>query len=191
MLASQKKSGVRSALLVVTWAMLSISPFIVTTVNGEAIEFLTAEEAKPLKQVFPDADVFSATTGDLPHHKAYTTDPESDARTLVGFVFMTHEVEPYEWAYASAIEALVGLTIDGNITKVMIVDHFEPFGYFSIDEPEFVVQFEGKSVLDRFEVGRDVDAITHASITVEGTARVLRKSARQIVRQHLREQKKK
>ena len=185
------KLGVGNVLVVVTLATLSISQFIVSAVNGEVIVAATAEEERRLKHVFPDADVFLETIGKLPHHKAYKTDSRTGDKTLLGFVFMTHEVEPEEWAYASEIEALVGVTTGGTITKVMIVDHWEPFGYFSIDEPEFVEQFEGKSVLDRFEVGRDIDAVTGATITVEGTTRVIRKSARQIVRQHLLEQKNK
>ena len=46
-------------------------------------------------------------------------------------------------------------------------------------------------MLERFEVGGDIDAVTSATVTIEGTARVIRKSARKIVRQHLVEQKKK
>ena len=178
-------------LVVVTLATLGISQFILSAVNSEVLVAVTAEEETRLKHIFPDADEFLATTEKLPHHKAYKTNPRTGDKTLLGFVFMTHEVEPDEWAYASPIEALVGVTTGGTITKVLIVYHWEPFGYFSIDEPEFVKQFEGKSVLDRFEVGRDIDAVASATITVEGTARVIRKSARQIVRQYLLEQKNK
>lgn len=176
-------------MVVATLATLSISQFMISPVNGEAVVARTAEEERRFKDVFPDADVFLATTENLLHYKAYKTDPSTGDKTLLGFVFMTHEVEPEEWAYASEIEALVGVTTDGTITKVMIVDHYEPFGYFSIDAPEFVEQFEGKSILERFEVGRDIDAVTSATMSVEGTARVIRKSSRRIVRQHLLDQK--
>ena len=187
-MATEKKLPVGSVLVVATLAALCINQIIISAVNGEVIVSTTAEEDR-LKDVFPDADVFLAETEKLPHYKAYRTDPRTGDRTLLGFVFMTHEVEPDEWAYASEIEALVGVTTGGTITKVMIVDHYEPFGYFSIDLPEFVEQFEGKSILDRFEVGRDIDAVTSATMSVEGTARVIRNSARRILRQHLLEQK--
>lgn len=188
-MASQTRLAVGSMLVVATLATLSIGRVIASAVNDEVILGATAEEKRRFEQVFTDADVFLLTTGKLPHHRAYKTASATGDKTLLGFVFMTHEVEPEEWAYAGEIKALVGVTTGGTITGVMIVDHWEPFGYFSIDEPEFVEQFAGKSVLDRFEVGRDIDAVTGATITVEGTARVIRKSARQIVRQHLLQQK--
>ena len=71
------------------------------------------------------------------------------------------------------------------ITKVKIVDHYEPFGYFSIDPPEFATQFDGKNILERFEEGYDVDSVTGATITVDGAARVIRKSARRIARAYI------
>jgi len=146
-------------------------------------------ELKELKDIFPAADLFSEKSGRLPHYKAYSVDAGSGAVNLIGFVFMTNEVEPDEFAYASSIDALVGLTVQGTITKVKILRHIEPFGYFSIDPPEFAAQFEGKSILDPFEWGDDVDAVTGATITVEGAFRVLRKSTRAIARQYLQEQK--
>lgn len=160
-----------------------------TVAQVEAIDAASAEEQQRLKEVFPGADVFSAKGGKKPHYKAYATDPKTSVNTLLGFVFMTHEIEPEEWAYSSEIEALVGMTTEGVITKIKMVDHYEPFGYFSIDPTEFVDQFEGKSILDPFEEGRDIDTVTRATITIEGAARVIRKSARQIARQYLAEQK--
>ena len=155
---------------------------------AEPIEQVTEDEEALLREVFPQADIFSTKSGVLPHHKVYKTDPKSGGNTLLGFAFMTHEVEPDEWAYEGPIEILVGMTVEGEIIGVKIVDHYEPFGYFSIDPPEFSEQFAGKSILDQFEEGRDVDSVSRATITVESAARVIKKSARQIARQHLRQE---
>jgi NosR/NirI family transcriptional regulator, nitrous oxide reductase regulator len=147
----------------------------------------SADEIVRLKEVFPKAAAFSAKGGALPHYKAYTAQSKTGADELVGFVFMTHEVEPDEYGYASQIEILVGLTTGGVITGVKVIDHREPFGSFSIDPPEFATQFKGKSILDAFDVGEDIDAVTRATITIDGAARVIRKSARRILKQHLAE----
>lgn len=187
-MAANKKLGVTKDLQVLAFSMalLMTATGLPAIAPAQAQDTASSEEQDLLKEVFPDAAVFSDKTGRLPHYKAYA----SDGETLLGFVFMTHEVEPEEWAYSSEIEALVGLTLGGVITHVKIVDHYEPFGYFSIDPPEFVKQFDGKSILDPFEEGRDIDTVTRATITVEGAARVIRKAARQIARQHLAEQRK-
>lgn len=159
--------------------------------RAEPIDQATEEEEALLREVFPQADIFSTKSGVLPHHKVYSTDPDSGTNTLLGFAFMTHEVEPDEWAYEGPIEILVGMTVEGAITGVKIVDHYEPFGYFSIDPPEFSEQFDDKSILDQFEEGRDIDSVSRATITVESAARVIRKSARQIARQHLKQEQSK
>lgn len=188
-MTAQKKLNLVIGLVAFALVLVVASQVSFTIAQDKAIEAASAEEQLLLKEVFPGADVFSTKEGKKPHYRAYATDSKSGANTLLGFVFMTHEVEPEEWAYSSEIEALVGITTEGVITKVKMVDHYEPFGYFSIDPPEFVDQFEGKSILDPFEEGRDIDTVTRATITIEGAARVIRKSARQIAKQYLAEQK--
>ena len=176
------------------WVMLAVAlvvfEFVLRAsgaVSGEGIATVTTQEARRLQQVFPAADEFSLKEGEVPHHKAYRLEPETGERVMLGFVFETRDVEPREVAYSSVINALVGLTLDGSITKVVIMDHREPYGFISIDPPRFAAQFEDKSILDRFRVGRDIDAVSGATITLRGAARIIRKSARRIAQQHLKE----
>ena len=58
-------------------------------------------------------------------------------------------------------------------------------GYFSVDLPEWPVQFEQKSIRDRFRVGEDIDAISRATVTVTSASRAVRNSARRIARAYL------
>jgi transcriptional regulator of nitric oxide reductase len=139
------------------------------------------------RAILPGAEFFVRADDQLPHFRAYRPDPSSGETKLVGFVFFTHEVEPYEVAYAGRIDILAGMTVGGVITGIEVLYHDEPYGDFSIDKPEFAAQFAGKSILDPLRVGDDIDSVTRATITVEGATRTIRKSARQIARQHLRE----
>lgn len=75
---------------------------------------VAVDEEDLLNKVFPDAGVFSAKSGLYPSHKAYTTDPDSGASTLVGFVFLTTDVEPEERAYGGPIDILVGMTAEAR-----------------------------------------------------------------------------
>ena len=188
----QKPLSFAIFLFVSAFVVVGASQTILTASHADAIEIkvATQEEEQLFKEVFPDAEVFSSKEGRHPHHKAYGPDPDTGETVLLGFVFMTIEVEPEEWAYSSEIEVLVGMTTEGVITKAKMIDHYEPFGYFSIDPPEFIEQFEGKSILDPFEEGRDIDTVTRATITIEGAARVIKKAARKIARQYLSEQNK-
>ncbi len=158
---------------------------ITSVSSGQAIQTLTPEEEESLRQVFRGANRFSIKGGELPHHKAYTIELDSGAESLVGFVFLTFDIEPDEIAYNGRIRILVGMTTEGVLTGIKVVRHREPYGYSSIQRRNFSPQFEGKSILERFWVGRDVDAVTGATITVKGAARVIRKSARKIAKRYI------
>jgi NosR/NirI family nitrous oxide reductase transcriptional regulator len=80
---------------------------------------------------------------------------------------------------------LVGMNTVGEITGVIVADHREPYGYFSIDLPAWPRQFADKSIRDQFKVGVDVDAISRATITVTSASRAIRNASRKVARAHL------
>ena len=133
-----------------------------------------------LRQLFPGAASFSPKTGEPPHFAAY-----SGRQTITGYAFWTTELEPLERGYDGPIKMLVGLDTRGVLTGVLVVEHHEPYGNFSIDLPEFTAQFRGKSVRDPFKVGGDIRAVSRATMTVSSAARAVRNSARRIARQLL------
>jgi NosR/NirI family transcriptional regulator, nitrous oxide reductase regulator len=137
-----------------------------------------------LKQLFPAATSFSAKTGSPPHFKALKRDPAAGDQ-VIGFAFWTTELEPLERGYSGPIKILVGMTPDAVLTGIVVVDHHEPYGDFSIEPPAFAAQFAGKHIRDPFRVGGDIDAVSRASITVTSATRTVRNSARRLARQLL------
>ena len=85
---------------------------------------------------------------------------------------------------------LVGMDPGGTLIDISIVYHDEPFGYFSIDPPEFIEQFRGKSVLAPMTVGQDIDGVSRATITNNAAVRSIRDSARRMAREFLTERSK-
>ena len=134
-----------------------------------------------LARLFPTAASFSPKEGSPPHFKARSANGD-----VVGFAFWTTELEPLERGYDGPIQALVGVDLDAELTGIIVVRHHEPYGYFSIDTPEYAAQFVRKSVRDRFRVGADVDAVATATITVRSATRAVRNGARRIARRFLR-----
>ena len=65
---------------------------------------------------------------------------------------------------------------------MIVAQHNEPYGNFSIEPPRFAAQFRGKSIRDQFRVGADVDAVSRATITVSSAARAIRNSARRVAK---------
>jgi NosR/NirI family nitrous oxide reductase transcriptional regulator len=133
-----------------------------------------------LRRLFPAAAAFSPKSGEPPHYKAL-----DQRRAVVGYAFWTTELEPLERGYDGPIKILVGLDPRGVIAGVVVVEHNEPYGNFSIDLPQFAAQFRGKNIRDPFRVGADVHAVSRATMTVSSAARAIRNSARRVARQLL------
>ena len=138
-----------------------------------------------LNQLFPAATAFSPKAGDPPHFKAYIHAAQSSQPTLAGFAFWTTELEPLERGYDGPIKVLVGMDTHGILTGILVVEHHEPYGYFSVDPPAFRAQFKGKSIRDSFRVGNDIDAVSTATLTVTSATRAVRNGARRVARQFL------
>ena len=132
-----------------------------------------------LKRLFPSATAFTPKGGDPPHFKALS------GQTLLGLAFWTTELQPLERGYDGPIKILVGMDTKGALTGIVVVEHHEPYGNFSVDTAGFASQFRGKSIRDAFKVGVDVDAISRATISVTSASRAIRNSARLAARQLL------
>lgn len=135
-----------------------------------------------LKQLFPAATAFSPKEGDPPHFKAFAG---ARGDVLLGYAFWTTELVPLERGYGGPIPILVGLDTRGVITAIVVAEHHEPYGDFSIDRPQFAAQFRNKDVRDPFRLGEDIDAVSRATITMSSAVRAVRNSARRIARQFL------
>jgi NosR/NirI family transcriptional regulator, nitrous oxide reductase regulator len=136
-----------------------------------------------LKQLFPSATSFSPKGGAPPHFTALING--AGAPVVAGYAFWTTELEPLERGYHGPIKMLVGLDLKGVLAGVVVVENHEPYGNFSVEPPQFAAQFRGKDIRDPFKVGKDVDAVSRASITIESATRAIRNSARRVARELL------
>lgn len=156
---------------------------LVAAVAAQQRIFTNPKPDAHLKKLFPSAAAFSPLAGTPLHFKAYGVDPKTDpAAAPIGYAFWTTDIVPLERAYHGPIHFLVGMDLHGRLTGVVLDYDSEPYGYFSIQPPEFVARLKGKSVRDPFRVGGDIDAVSRASVTMNGAARAIRDSARQMAR---------
>ncbi len=138
-----------------------------------------------LRELFPDAASFSEKEGDPPHFKAYAESPSGSDPEVIGFAYWTTELDPLERGYDGPIKMFVGMEPNAQLRGVILIEHYEPYGDFSIERPEFVAQFDGKDIRNRFRVGDDIDAVSRATITVRSASRAVRNSSRRIARAYL------
>ncbi|MGE0394801.1 MAG: FMN-binding protein [Vicinamibacterales bacterium] len=154
---------------------LSSSAFLLAQGKAELVQ-------AHLKSLFPNAASFSPKEAlPLPHFKAFGADGK-----LLGLAFYTTELEPLERGYDGPVKMLVGLDTRGIFAGIVVVQHVEPFGKFSVDTPRFAQQFKGKSVRDPFKPGEDLDVVATATITINHATRAVRKSARRVAVQMLK-----
>ena len=150
--------------------------------QGQAETSLAPADEAVLRELIPHADHFRLVEKGLRHFRAYAEPVPSGESQLVGLAFFTTDLTPRIYAYKGRITTLVGVDTGGILIGIRVIHHYEPFGYFSIDRPAFPRQFVGKSILDPFEVGEDIDAVSRATITVDAATRAIRQGARQLVR---------
>ena len=139
-----------------------------------------------LREALPEADSFRFIDRGTPHYRGYRTGANGE-KTLVGLGFFTVDFTPDVRGYKGEIWMLIGMNPGGTLIDISMVYHSEPFGYFSIDLPEFLAQFRGKSVLAPMTVGDDIDAISRATLTNNAAVRSIRDSARRMAREFLAE----
>jgi NosR/NirI family nitrous oxide reductase transcriptional regulator len=168
----------RAAVLAAAFALL-----VLPMANGQAID--DPELLAELRQLFPDAASFSPKAGNPPHFKALGAAASGQEPAVLGYAFWTTELEPLERGFDGPIKMLVGMDTSGVLEGIIVTEHHEPYGYFSVDVPEFPAQFKGKNIRDKFKVGEDVDAVARATMTVTSSSRAIRNSSRRIARTYL------
>jgi len=139
-----------------------------------------------LKKLFPQAVAFSPLEGTPLHFKAYAADPKTTPNPpLLGYAFWTTDLVPNEYGYHGPIHILVGMDLTGILSGAIVDYDSEPYGYFSVQPPEFSAQFVRKSVRAPFRVGGDVAAVSRATITISSATRAIRDSSRAMAKAFL------
>ena len=142
---------------------------------------IDARQLARLRVLFPDAVSFSSKQGQPPRFTAYSAGPQN-ASSAIGYAFWTTDLAPLERGYSGPIAILVGINLKGLLTGIVVGDHVEPYGDFSIDRPAFAAQFRNKDVRDPFRLGEDIDAVSRATITMSSAVRAVRNSSRLVAR---------
>src|SRR5690606_28162571 len=88
-----------------------------------------------------------------------------------------------EKGYSQPIDMLIGLSVEGHLTGLKVLDYQESYRYSRGDfaaDPVFQAQFPHKSISDEFRLRRDIDGLSGATMTSFGIARGAREAARRV-----------
>ena len=134
-----------------------------------------------LSELFYEADEFRAITGIKSFDPAVAIEPGGSFSAMKNGEVIGAALRTSRASYNGAIKVLVGVSVDGKICGVKILEHNETPGLganaasanYYVDRAKglrFYDQFTGKSVNDPFTVKQDVIIITAATITSRAVA---------------------
>lgn len=130
--------------------------------------------------VLPLADTFRpssrAATSSVPGVSILETSVGTKSGTVVGAI-----AKAKAKSYDGEVTVLVGVSTDGIITGVQVVECTDSLGS-SILTPSFAGQFTGKKAGTTLEVGTNVDAVSGATFSSEGATVLVKATAEALVK---------
>lgn len=149
--------------------------------------FETSVQQSWLFEVFPRADRFSEKQDEPPVYLAFGEGADGNEVRL-GFVFLSADWPPEEKGYSAPISMLIGMDTNMTMTGLKVLDYRDSYRYTRGDfvaDPQFLQQFPGKSIMDEFRLGHDIDGLSGATITSFGIFRGARNAARRVAASYL------
>jgi len=133
------------------------------------------DEAKYLVEIAPGS-VFGEKSGQPPHYMSKS-----------GIVaFNSFDVVPGIRGYAGPIKTMLSIDSRGTIVGIKILKHHETRNYVhTMETPEYLGQFLGKTVFAPIEADRDIDVISRATVSVNALADTVRLSSRKVAKEVL------
>ncbi|NLC78088.1 MAG: RnfABCDGE type electron transport complex subunit G [Clostridia bacterium] len=136
---------------------------------------------KGFKGVLPDAHSFSPVTGgqgEQPEGVTEIYEGLDERGERIGIAF-----EAIGQGFEGPITMAIGVRPDTQtVVGVKILSHTETPGMGAkIEEEDFTLQFQEKSLSDPFVVGKDIDGITAATISSKAVAGTVGDKARQVL----------
>jgi electron transport complex protein RnfG len=158
--------------------------FVYTGTSSAISVRQAADLQASLKDLFPEADRFEDITGNIISPEP-TVNFQSQYTAWQNDTLSGVAIQASGPSYGGNIKALVGIRVDGVISRVKILEHADTPGLganaasprYYVDKANkltFTGQFTNKSIHDPFEVKQDVQAITASTITSRAVATLVK-----------------
>lgn len=126
--------------------------------------------------VFASGHSFSDELKNPSRRDAYAKDS-----SVLGSVVRSTDLAPNTKGYNGDISLLVGVSHDGTITGVVVLEHNETPSYVR-NLTQWVNTFRGRHVTDSLKMGRDIDGMTGATVSSRAIIDMVRISSRTVAR---------
>lgn len=148
-----------------------LAAICLTSTFSWAEVYISADEA--IKQIFPGSQEYKVESRFLEaqEFKVYTVFKDNG---VIGWAVVLDEkgkIKP--------ITFLIGIDAKGKVLEVYVLEFRDLFGS-EIKRRSFLRQFHFKSLDDPIAIGRDIDAVTQATISSQAASSAVRKSLKLI-----------
>ena len=126
-----------------------------------------------IRSIFPSFQEYNVESHILENQELKVFTILSDGRIL-GWTLVLDEMGKIK-----PITFLVGVDIQGKVLAVYVLEYRDMFGS-EIKRRSFLRQFQGKSLNNLLTVGRDIDAVTGATISSQAATTAVSKSLKLI-----------
>lgn len=151
---------------------------VVGTAASKALSIGNASQGP--EAVLPEADTIRASSVQVDSPVPEVSILETSVGTKAGVV-VGAAAKAKAKGYDGEITVLVGVSTDGTITGVQVVDCTDSLGS-SILTPAFAQQFAGKKAGDALEVGAGIDAVSGATFSSKGATALVKATADALVK---------
>lgn len=150
---------------------LLFAAICLTSTFSWAEAYISIDEA--IKQIFPAHQEYKRESHVLDNQEleVYTVFKNGDCLGWAVVLDEKGKIKP--------ITFLVGIDMKGKVLEVYVLQFRDLFGS-EVRRRSFLRQFRGKSLKDHIAVGRDIDAVTSATISSQAAALSVRKALKLI-----------
>ncbi|MCD4781248.1 MAG: FMN-binding protein [Candidatus Omnitrophica bacterium] len=135
------------------------------------VDIAQAGQQKQIREIFPQAHSIHINRKDRIHYIIY--DKQS---MFLGIAFYTKDIAPDIYGYGGHVNLLVGITAQGTLTSIKLINHLETPAYVEGKLLPFLQQFSGRSIQDKIVLDQNVNAITHATVSSTAVVNALNQS---------------
>jgi NosR/NirI family transcriptional regulator, nitrous oxide reductase regulator len=122
-----------------------------------------------VRSLIHEGGIFKKKENPFLYHEIYKNNE------LTGYFFNTKDAAPGAKGYGGPIEIIVWIDKNGSVKNLKILNHNESPDYAAdIVKDKFLNQFKGKVLNDDFIAGKDIDAVTGATISSRSVAFILK-----------------
>jgi len=130
--------------------------------------------------IFPSAQNFIKSNTSPPFYYSEEANPLKLKQQFPSIILFSEDFAKGIKGFSGPIKMIIGINNDGEIIKVHVLSHKETPPYIS-DLDSFLRQFENKKISDPFILNKDIDGISHATITSKAITKSVRISLKKII----------